>query len=210
MALSKNTKFWFSRIMVMVAVMACSLAFLMYVPEPGSSTSAKGRDGGSKSLAESVSNFYAEFRHTSRDPIREQFGDYTIILEDNNDMAVGSAIDQVTENNYEPMDNWEGDFKERAFAAESTLMKEATAHIAKEGFNLVWDLNQDFVIRNRYRSTATLVGMLEDIAGAVDSNFNQPILVYYCFKKRALVITVRESTYLNVNCQKTVENFQSY
>lgn len=210
MALSKNTKFWLSRIMVMVAVMACSLAFLMYVPDPGASTNAMEGDRGSKSVAESVSNFYAEFRHTSRDPIREQFGDYTIILEDNNDVVVGSVIDKVTDNNYEPMDNWEGDFKERAFAAESTLMKEASAHIAKEGFNLVWDLNQDFVVRNRYQSTTTLVGMLEDIAGAVDSNFNQPILVYYCFKKRAFVITVRESTYLNVNCQKSAENVQSY
>lgn len=195
----------------MVAVIVGAIAFLMYVPEPGASTESIDGDGkGTKSVAQSVTDFYSEFKQSSRDPIKEQFGDYTLMLEDNNNVEVGNAIEQSSINNYEALDNWAGDFKERAFAADSTIMTEASAHIAKEGFNLVWDLNQDFIIRNRYKSTATLAGMLEDIAGAVDSNFNQAILVYYCSKKRAFVITVRESTYLNVNCQKTTEGFSSF
>jgi hypothetical protein len=210
MALSKNTKFWLSRILVMLAVIGCAIAFLMYVPDPSSGTNADGQKKASKSVSESVSDFYAEFRQTSRDPIKEQFGEDTIILDDQNEAEVGNAIEQVSATNFEPIDNWQGDFKERAFAAQSTLMTEARAHIAKEGFNLVWDLEQDFVIRSRYQSNTTLVGMLEEIAGAVDSNFNQPIIVYYCYKKRALVITVRESTYLNVNCERTTNKFQSY
>ena len=210
MALSKNSKFWLSRILVIFAVIGCAIAFLMYVPDPSSGTTADGQKKVSKSVSDSVSDFYAEFRQTSRDPIKEQFGEDTIILDEQNEAEVGNAIEQVSASSFEPLDNWQGDFKERAFAAKSTLMTEASAHIAKEGFNLVWDLEQDFVIRSRYLSNTTLVGMLEEIAGAVDSNFNQPILVYYCYKKRALVITVRESIYLTVNCQKTTNEFQSY
>jgi hypothetical protein len=194
----------------MLAVIGCAIAFLMYVPDPSSDTTADGQKKPSKSVSESVSDFYAEFRQTSRDPIKEQFGEDTIILDDQNEAEVGNAIERVSATNFEPIDNWQGDFKERAFAAQSTLRTEAQAHIAKEGFNLVWDLEQDFVIRSRYQSNTTLVGMLEEIAGAVDSNFNRPIIVYYCYKKRALVITVRESTYLNVNCERTTNKFQTY
>lgn len=210
MALSKNTKFWLSRILVIFAVIGCAIAFLTYMPDPNSGTGPDGQKKVSKSVSDSVSDFYAEFRQTSRDPIKEQFGEDTIILDDQNEAEVGNAIENVSATNFEPLDNWQGDVKERAFAAQSTLMTEASAHIAKEGFNLVWDLEQDFVIRSRYQSNTTLVGMLEEIAGAVDSNFNLPIIVYYCYKKRALVITVRESTYLNVNCQRTTNEFQTY
>ena len=211
MTLSKNSEFWLTRIMVIVAVIACALVFLFYVPQSGESMdAAEGVSQESATISTSVSKFYSEFRQTSRDPIKEQFGEDTLLLTDNNDDPVGDAIDQVSENNYEPTDNWQGAFKERAFAAQSTLRKEATDHAAKEGFNLVWDLNQDFVVRNRYKSTSTLPGMLEDIAGAIDSNFNQPVLVYYCFNKRALVITVRESKYLKVHCKETTAGFQTY
>jgi hypothetical protein len=54
------------------------------------------------------------------------------------------------------------------------------------------------------------VGMLEEIADAVDSNFNQPIMVYFCTDKRALVITVRESDYLRDNCNKSNGSLQYY
>jgi len=211
MAKDKNTKLWLSPIIVIIAIVLAAIVFLFFVPKPNTAnTTSSGNGGDSSSISNSVSKFYAEFRQVSPDPIREQFGEDTIILEDQNDAPIDNVIEQVSENTYVPIDNWQGDFKERAFAAQSTLMKEANNHIAKEGFNLVWDLNQDFVVSHRYRSSTTLVGMLEDIAGAVDSNFNQPILVYYCFEKRALVITVRESTYLNVKCEKAANEFQSY
>lgn len=209
MTLSKNAKFWASRIGVMVAVMAGALAFLLYAPESGTSQTAADSKLG-KNITESVSRFYEEFRQTSRDPIKEQFGEYTILLEGQNDLALDKAIEQVSPKTYRPTQNWEGAFKQRAFAEASTLMQEARAHAVKEGFNLVWDLNQDFIIRNRYQSTNTLIGMLEEIAGAVDSNFNQPILVYFCEEKRALVITVRESDYLSNHCYTNNRSFQSY
>ncbi|MFT6267858.1 MAG: hypothetical protein ACJAVV_000663 [Alphaproteobacteria bacterium] len=212
MAMSKNTKFWISRISVMIAVMACALAFLTYVPDPGASLEASADSGGEKQagIAASVTRFYSEFKQSSNDPILERFGKDTIILEEHNEIPLGKVIDQVSPKSYRPIDNWEGNYKERAFSSQSTLMQEASAHIASEGFNLVWDLNQDFTVRHRYQSTATLVGMLEEIAAAIDSNFNQPIVVYFCTDKRALVITVRESEYLRNNCQKSNGSFQYY
>ena len=211
MALSTNTKFWLSRIGVMVAVIAGTVAFLLYVPEPGTEMATAGAGEEKKNnISDSVSRFYAEFRQSSTDPIKERFGEYTILLENQNDLPLGKSIEKAVSKNYQPVSNWQGALKQRAFAASSTLKQEAANHISKEGFNLVWDLNQDFIIRNRYQSNNTLVGMLEEIAGAVDSNFGNPIFVYYCASKRAYVITERESDYLVNNCEKSGGLSQSY
>jgi hypothetical protein len=201
MALSENSKFWASRIGVMAAVMAAAIGFLFYAPEPGLDALAGGEAEQKANISESVSRFYAEFRQSSPDPIKERFGEYTILLEGQNDKPIENLIKQLRVPKTEPSENWEGDVKERAFAATSTLMTEAKAHAVKDGYNLVWDLEQDFTIMHRYQSTTSLVGMLEEIAGAVDSNFIAPIFVYYCRNKRALVITVRNTDYLVNNCQ---------
>ncbi|MFT4654620.1 MAG: hypothetical protein ACJA0G_000812 [Kangiellaceae bacterium] len=212
MAMSKNTKFWVSRIGVMVAVVACAFAFLSYEPKLGKSLAVSANSDGKQEqgIAASVTRFYAEFKQSSSDPILERYGKYTIMLEAQNELPLGNVIEEVSPKNYRPIDNWEGNYKERSFSAQSTLMQEANAHVASEGFNLVWDLNQDFMVRHRYQSNATLVGMLEEIADAVDSNFNQPIMVYFCTDKRALVITVRESDYLRDNCNKSNGSLQYY
>lgn len=204
MALHKNTKFWASRVAVMMAVIACALMFLMYTPQTvnvveGVSGSSPKESG----IAASMSRFYSEFKQTSSNPIKERYGESTIVLAEQNDKPLGNVIENVSDKTYPVLDNWQGNYRERSFAAQSTLMLEAQAHAMREGFNLVWDLPQDFTVLNRYQSTQTLTGMLDEIAKAVDSNFNQPISIYFCTDKRAFVITVRESDYLRNNCEKT-------
>ena len=96
----------------MLAVMAGALAFLFYVPEPGSASSDSANDGGdASSVASSVSKFYAEFRMTSRDPIKERYGDYVIVL-DQESKPLGQRISKITEKNYPPKADWEGEYKD--------------------------------------------------------------------------------------------------
>lgn len=192
--------------------MAGAIAFLIYVPEPGTGASSASDEEGAtvqRSVAENVSRFYEEFKQISRDPIKEQYGDYVVPLDNQND-PLGDSIKSVTKKSYEALDNWQGDYKERPFAKGSTLKSEAEKFVSREGMNLVWDLNQDFKIKDRFISDNTLSGMLEEIAGAVDANFDHPIIVYYCARKRALVITTRESDYLDRNCQKSEGSYDQY
>lgn len=202
--LNKNDlNFWIKPILVIVAVIIGTIAFLSYVPQEGPSgevASDKAKERSSSGVSEGMSRFYSEFRQSSPDPIEAAYGEYTILLKDNNNKALGDAILDSTNRNFLPLDDFNGEFKQRAFASDSTLMTEASAHAEKEGFNLVWDLNQDFIIRKRFISDNTLVGMLEEISGAVDSHFQNDINIYYCFKKRALVITERKSEFLRLNC----------
>ena len=209
MALSKNTKFWGSRIAIMVAVFAAALGFILYAPKDDNGINATSADGANAKpgIASNMERFYAEFSQISSNPLREQFGESTIELSGKNDLPIDKVIEVVSGNTYPTLSNWSGVFKERAFAAGSTIMQEAHAHAAQEGFNLVWDLPQDFKIKNRYLSTANLTQMLEDIAQAVTSNFDKPVSVYFCSDKRAFVITLRKSDYLRKRCQKTSGSF---
>lgn len=211
MATQSNMGFWVKRLAVMFSVMGAALAFLLYVPEPGESVSAPAKPKReSKSISESVTNFYSEFRQSSRDPIKERYGDYTILLEDKQYDSVDEAIENSSDKDYPRLLDWQGSIKERAFPQDSTLKTEAKAYAAEEGLNLVWDLHQDFIVRHRFNSRGNLVMMLEEIAEAIDSNFNQPINVYFCQKKRALVITQRDSVYLKQNCEKSLGLSQNY
>ncbi|MGB3726091.1 MAG: TcpQ domain-containing protein [Glaciecola sp.] len=208
MAQSSMTSFWVKRILVMLAVIAAAIAFLIFIPEPGKNPNSE--DASEKpSVAANVTRFYEAFKQVSRDPIKERYGDYVVLL-DNQDTDVAERVKGATNRNYAVSDNWQGEFKERAFAKQSTLMTEANSFVLKEGYNFVWDLNQDFIIRERFISSNTLVGMLEEIAGAVDANFDHPIVVYFCHRKRTLVLTARASAYLKKNCEKSTGSIEQY
>jgi len=211
MAKTSMTAFWLKRIGIMFAVIAGAIAFLLYVPEPGSVSSQNQDDAGqSSSVAASVSRFYAEFRMSSRDPIKERYGDYVIVL-DESGRSIGQRINRITDKSYPPVDEWQGEFKERPFSAGSTLRTEASKFVSQAGYTLVWDLNQDFIVRNRYIADGTVVEMLEEIAGAVDANFDQPIAVYFCFKKRAMVISDKQHKYFDNQCEKSESSYsQNY
>lgn len=203
MAKTNMTAFWLKRIGIMLVVIAGTIAFLLYVPVPASvSSQSNGDEGQSSSVAASVTRFYAEFRMSSRDPIKERYGDYVIVL-DEAERSIGQRINRITEKNYPPLQEWQGELKERPFSSGSTLRTEATKFVSQAGYTLVWDLNQDFIVRNRYVADGTVVDMLEEIAGAVDANFDRPIAVYFCFKKRAMVISDKQHKYFDNQCEKS-------
>lgn len=211
MASTSSFGFWFRWIMVMVAVMAGAIAFLVFFPSLGQSMQASNLHSTQKdNIADSVNRFYAKFRAVSRDPIKDQYGDYTIMLDQKSQAPVGKRIEAVTSKQYDPMQNWQGELKQRSFPVNSTLKQEAVAHAAKEGVSLMWDLSQDFTIRHRFNSNNTFAGMLEELAGAIDSNFDQPISIYFCEKKRVYLITLNESAYVSANCIRTHGLAQSY
>ncbi|GLR70952.1 TcpQ domain-containing protein [Agaribacter marinus] len=188
----------------MLVVIAGAIAFLLFMPEdtgsPESASAPKTRPS-SNSLQDSVSRFYSKFRQTSRDPIKEKYGDY-VIPNEKDDTPIDQQIKSVTKVNFPPLDNWEGAYKQRAFGSGSTLKKEAKQHAMDGGMTLIWDLNQDFVIKKRFTSENSVAGMLYEIAGAIDANFEKQVRVYFCGKKRTIIITDNATEYLELNCQR--------
>jgi hypothetical protein len=56
----------------------------------------------------------------------------------------------------------------------------------QEGVKLIWDLNQDFIIRHRFLSENSLLGALDEVASAIDANFIPKVNVYFCHKSLRL------------------------
>ena len=66
---------------------------------------------------------------------------------------------------------------------------------------MIWELNRDFIIKHPFQIDNSIVGSLDEIARAIDSNFDGTVKAYVCPKQRSLVITAVNSEYLQDNCK---------
>ncbi len=183
----------------MLAVVLAAVLFLIFNPEPGNQTTATESSSSGNAVADNVSRFYSEFRASSRDPIKEKFGDFVVPL-DKDDTPIDELLSKSSKTTNKDVD-WQGDFKQRAFPQGSTLMNESMSYFEQEGLRLVWHLDQDFIVKNRFISENTLVGMLEEVAQAIDANFLLDVQIYYCEAQATMVITDKLESYLIDNCR---------
>lgn len=200
MADKKVSEFWIKHLVLALIVLASALIVLVYVPEDGDQSGAPNADS-EQNIADNLARFYEEFRLSSKDPIEEQYGDFVIALE----MPKASQTEQliaISTVNSPPEENWQGQYKFRSFAQGTTIRTEAMKYAEQEGMQLIWDLNQDFIIRQRFLSENSLVATLDEIAGAIDANFIPQVDVYFCNKKRTIVIAEDAGTYVKDNCKK--------
>lgn len=65
---------------------------------------------------------------------------------------------------------------------------------------MIWDLEQDFVIKHQFQMDTTIALALKQIATAVDSNFAGDVRGYVCPKERSLVVTANQTEYLDSHC----------
>lgn len=200
MADKKVSTFWIKHAVLALIVLASTLIVLVYVPEDAAQSGMSGADS-KENIADNLARFYEEFRLSSKDPIQEEFGDYVVALE----MPEASQTEQliaISTVNSPPEDNWQGQYKFRSFAQGTTIRTEAMKYAEQEGMQLIWDLNQDFIIRQRFLSENSLLATLDEIAGAIDANFVPQVNVYFCNKKRTIVIAEDAGTYVKDNCKK--------
>jgi hypothetical protein len=199
----KVPTFWLKHAVLAVIVLVGAVFVLLYqsdVTEPSIQSSAPS-SAGKNNIEENLARFYEEFRFSSKDPIKEQYGDFVVAMK----VPKASQTEQlVSIVNVEqpPEQNWEGNYKFRSFAEGTTIRTEAMKYAEQEGVQLIWDLNQDFIIRHRFLTENSLLGTLDEIAGAIDANFIPQVNVYFCHKKRTIIIAENAGTYVKENCRK--------
>jgi hypothetical protein len=199
--------FWGKHAILAIVVLGAALFFLRYNPEHDAQANiggAKSSDSGD-SISDNLTRFYKEFRYTSKDPIVEEYGDFVIAL----DLPEKSQTQQlvaILSVDQPPAAAWSGEYKVRSFAKDTTIRTEAMKYAEQEGMQLIWDLNQDFIIRGRFLSKNSLLGTLEEVAGAIDANFVPEVKVYFCKEKRTIVIAEKVGTYVSENCKKVDTN----
>jgi hypothetical protein len=154
-----------------------------------------------RSVAKGLSDFYREFRMTANEPERSEGTDMVLDLTpseqslDDRLQSMSSAL--------KPVDSrWEGEYKYRTFRAGNTLREAISSYAEQEGMQVIWDLNQDFVIKHQFQMDNTVAGSLAKIASAIDSNFEGKVVTFVCPKQRSLVVTEKVTEYLNTQCSR--------
>lgn len=192
--------FWLKRIIVMLLVAIAAAVFIVFMPQK-ITYDEQGNPVERRSIQSNMAAFYEEFSLVSSDKIEEKYGDFVIPLEPSN-APLSEQLQALNrpQINADEQFNWQGSVKQRAFAKDSTLMTNADTYSNAEGINLIWNLNQDFIVRHRFSSNNTVSGMLRELAGAIDANFVNTVQVYYCDKQRTMVITDQEEEILQTTC----------
>ena len=203
MANKKAPTFWLQHLILVIIVLVGGVFVLLYKSDPTAPSvqSDAPASEGKNNIEENLARFYEEFSFSSKDPIKERYGDFVISL----DVPKESQTEQlvaIVSAEQPPEQNWVGDNKFRSFAEGTTIRTESMKYAEQEGMQLIWDLNQDFIIRHRFLSENSLLGTLEEVASAIDANFIPQVNVYFCHKKGTIVITENAGTYVEENCTK--------
>lgn len=154
---------------------------------------------GPKSLSQNMTDFYAEYRLSSRHPREEGAGDFVIEVNPS-EKPLRERLQKMESLQKPVSDNWAGEYKHRSFRAGSTLRGAITDYAQSEGMQVIWELDQDFIVKHQFQMDNSILGSLRMIASAIDSNFDGHVRAYFCPKQRSLVITEKETEYLKQNC----------
>ncbi|MDP5032212.1 MAG: toxin co-regulated pilus biosynthesis Q family protein [Paraglaciecola sp.] len=153
----------------------------------------------SKSISDNMSKFYSEYRLSSRHPREDGLGDFVLEVKES-DVPLNERL-QKMESIQKPISGrWVGEYKHRTFKAGTTLRSAITNYAQAEGMQVIWELDQDFIVKHQFQMEDTILGSLQSISNAIDSNFDGKVKAYVCPKQRSLVITQKKSEYLNQEC----------
>lgn len=192
------TTFWAKQIgLAIVLIIAAALV----INNQNEKVAAEKKEAPKKNINNSLSEFYASHRMSSTKPIEEEKGDF-ILDHKREDAALNTRLQQMAAGQASPVgERWTGEHKFRTFKAGSTLRESISNYAQSEGMQVIWELDQDFIVKSQFQMDDTIVGSLYKIAKAVDANFNGTVQAYVCPKQRSLVITSDRSDYLEANCK---------
>jgi len=192
--------FWAKRFLIVIAVIVGAVLVIVFMPD----TRKLDSDGNPierKSIQENMADFYQEFGLSSKNRISQKYGEFVIPLGNElpSQMSAYSQLDDY-EGNHQQTLNLHYTMKMRAFAKGSTLMTIVQDYAAQEGIDVIWGLDQDFIIKERFISDNTFRGMLRELAGAIDANFERTVQVYYCQRKNVLLISDELAASMQEDC----------
>ncbi|MFT6897271.1 MAG: hypothetical protein ACJA13_001677 [Paraglaciecola sp.] len=201
---STSSFFWVKHVFLAMAVIA--IAVFVIVLQYMNATAPIPEGGkGPKSISQNVSDFYANYRLSSRYPAEENIGDFVNVVKVS-DKPLAQRLKKM-ESLQKPLSpNWAGDHKHRSFKAGTTLRGAITDYAQSEGIQLIWELDRDFIVKHDFQIDNSVIGSLSSIARAIDSNFEGTVRAYVCSKQRSLVITNTKSAYLRENCSEAGTN----
>ena len=106
--------------------------------------------------------------------------------------------------------SWKSITESRPFRTGETLNQKLVEYSAKEGIDLIWWLNRDYVVKDPFRIKKDILRTTFQVAKAVEGHFESGLSVFFCNKQRAVVvIESAPHSFLDDECIK-LESTNSY
>lgn len=192
--------FWLRQLILIIVVVAVAITILVLherykarpVPEGGKRE---------QSIQSGLSDFYREYRNTFNELTLEEPSDFVLDVQ-LSDVPLEERLQSVSQNAKSVPSNWVGTYKNRSFRPGASLREAMTEYAKQDGVRLIWDLNQDFVVKHMFQMEGTVADALVAMGKAIDSNFEKSVIAYLCPDARTLVITTQQSETLDQQCQR--------
>ena len=195
---SSNILFWAKYVglalalIIIAAVLLNLQSFNIRGPKPEGASKPK-------SVAEGMSEFYAAYRMSSRQPFEENIGDFVMQLNPPKE-PLDTRLKNMVSSQKPTSANWVSEHKFRSFKAGRTIREVIEDYAQNEGMQVLWELDKDFIIKNQFQMENTITDSLAKIARVVDGSFEGEVKAYICPKQRSLIITEKSSAYIRENC----------
>ena len=197
-ATTSNSFFWIKHFALALLIIVIA-GIVLYLRQTSLSTVRPEGDAGRKSISENMSDFYADYRLSSRHPREENLGDFVMEVKIS-EQPLGERLQKMESLQKPVSGRWVGEHKHRTFKAGSTLRSGITNYAQSEGMQVIWELDQDFIVKHPFQLDDSILGSLNIIAKAIDPNFDGEVKAYMCPRQRSLVITDKNSDYLEQQC----------
>lgn len=195
---ASNSFFWVKHLALALLIIIVA-GIVLYLRQTSLSTVRPEGDSGRKSISENMSDFYADYRLSSRHPREEGLGDFVMEVKVS-EQPLSERLQKMESLQKPVSGRWVGEHKHRTFKAGSTLRSAITNYAQSEGMQVIWELDQDFIVKHPFQLDDSILGSLKIIAKAIDPNFDGEVKAYMCPRQRSLVITAKNSDYLEQQC----------
>ncbi|MEW6993340.1 TcpQ domain-containing protein [Colwelliaceae bacterium MEBiC 14330] len=97
--------------------------------------------------------------------------------------------------------NWQGTIQSRPFRKGQTLNQKLAEYTEKDGLELIWWLNRDYVIKDPFRIEKDILTTTYQVAKAIEGHFPSGLSIFFCNRQRALVvIETAPNSFLDEEC----------
>jgi hypothetical protein len=84
--------------------------------------------------------------------------------------------------------NWQGTVESRPFRKGQTLNQKLAEYTEKDGLELIWWLNRDYVIKDPFRIEKDILKTTYQVAKAIEGHFESGLSIFFCNRQRAIVV----------------------
>lgn len=193
-----DSLFWLKHVLLAFMIIGVAVVVLITQQSQHSTLLPEGGSG-KRSISSNMSSFYSNYRSSSRYSDDERLGDFVMKVKIS-DVPLTERLKKMESQQKPVPGKWVGEHKHRLFKAGGTLRGGITSYAQSEGMQVIWELEQDFIVKYPFQLDDSLLGSLKKIGKAIDANFDGEVKAYMCPRQRSMVITSKSSEYLTKNC----------